>query len=107
MDGLKIVWFTITFVVLLPLIVISCFFAPRNSLMGLRCKWSEYNDITWKKSNRFCGLLLIVAEIVSAIFVIFLDLNLATTINVILTGIATIISIVYAKKIYDEEISKN
>ena len=24
-----------------------------NSLVGFRCKWTKYNEVTWQKSNRF------------------------------------------------------
>lgn len=34
-----------------------------NSLAGLRTRWSMKNEITWKKSQRFGGILLIVAGI--------------------------------------------
>lgn len=44
--------------------------AKRNSLMGIRTKWSMANDETWKKSQVFggvasiaCGLVMIIASI--------------------------------------------
>ena len=34
-----------------------------NSVMGLRTKWSMKNEITWKKSQRFGGISLMVVGI--------------------------------------------
>ena len=42
-------------------------FVPRNQIFGIRTTWSEYNDVTWKKSNKFLGILLIIVGIVSMI----------------------------------------
>ena len=35
----------------------------RNSSMGLRTKWSMYNDVCWQKSQRFCGYIMMLCGV--------------------------------------------
>ena len=60
MDGLKIVWFTITFVILL----------------------------------------------LSGVFTIIMDYDSALKINLVLIGVGCVATLIYAKKIYNEEVAK-
>lgn len=39
----------------------------RNSLVGLRTKWSMANDLVWKKSQKFAGLVFIIMGLISII----------------------------------------
>ena len=38
--------------------------ARLNSIFGLRTSWSMKNELTWKKSQRFGGILFIIAGII-------------------------------------------
>ena len=38
--------------------------AKRNSMIGLRTKWSMYNDAVWQKSQRFCGTAAVISGFV-------------------------------------------
>ena len=33
----------------------------RNGMVGFRLSWTRYNDLTWQKSNRFAGIMLVAA----------------------------------------------
>ena len=35
----------------------------RNSMIGLRTKWSMKNEVTWKKSQKFGGISFIIAGV--------------------------------------------
>ena len=39
----------------------------RNGLIGLRTQWSMKNDVVWAKSNRFAGVLLCAAGVITVI----------------------------------------
>ena len=43
----------------------------RNSVMGLRTPWSMKNEITWKKSQRFGGILFMVTGILMILACLF------------------------------------
>ena len=36
-----------------------------NGMIGFRCSWSMYNDVTWQKSNRIGGYVMMIAGIAS------------------------------------------
>ena len=36
--------------------------AKRNTVVGFRTAWSMYNDNTWRKSNRFGAISIVVAK---------------------------------------------
>ncbi len=77
-----------------------------NGTIGLRVSWSMYNDTTWNKSNRFAGIALMVSGVVTMISCAFAGgIGIIILMLVYLT-VAVIASVVYAHKIYNEEISK-
>lgn len=39
----------------------------RNSAVGLRTKWSMYNDTCWQKSQRFCGYTMMILGLVGLV----------------------------------------
>lgn len=39
--------------------------AKRNTVVGLRTAWSMYNDNTWRKSNRFGAISIVIAILYS------------------------------------------
>ena len=76
----------------------------RNGVVGFRVRWTLYNDTTWQKSNRFAAAALIivgVCTIVSTAFVggigsVLLELGYITVMIPVI--------LVYAKRVYDDEI---
>ena len=78
----------------------------KNSAMGMRCKWSMYNDETWRRSNRAAGIVSIAAG--AAIFVAVLLAPSSWAIPILLAGLAGMLaaSMLCARKIYKEETAK-
>ena len=76
----------------------------RNSVVGLRLSWSQYNDNTWRRSNHFAGIALVIA----GVFTLFTGALVQNAIAslLIMMGwllIAVIASVIYARKVYLEE----
>lgn len=59
----------------------------RNSLVGLRTKWSMANDYVWKKSQRSAGIIFIVMGIIFMIFPIIFKLEKAFIYFLIITAL--------------------
>ena len=77
--------------------------AKRNTLVGLRTTWSLYNDNTWRKSNLFAAILIIIAGLLTIVTTVFANGNLSTVFMLVYILIAALISIAYSKKVYDRE----
>ena len=45
--------------------------AKRNTVVGFRTAWSMYNDNTWRKSNRFGAISIVVAGVLTIITAAF------------------------------------
>lgn len=75
----------------------------RNPNLGFRCKYTLYNDITWKKGNWFASVAMMTAGILTILTSAFASetVSLVCMIVYVLVGMA--VSIVYAKKVYEEE----
>ena len=65
--------------------------AKRNAVVGVRTVWSMHNDNTWRKS---------------IITTVFTSGMTGTIFMLIYLLLATIVTVVYSKKIYDKEIKK-
>ena len=74
-----------------------------NGSVGLRIKWSMYNDITWQKSNLFAGKALMAAGAVSFITALLVKGAVSVILLLVYLFAALIISSIYAKKIYNEQ----
>ena len=77
--------------------------AKRNSAVGLRCAWTQYNDVTWQKGNRFGGWALMAVGLLTIPTVLLAPEGWAMPILLIALTAATVASLIYAKKVYDEE----
>ena len=78
-----------------------------NGAIGLRVSYSMYNDNTWRRSNRFGGYALMLAGVLSIITTAFVRKWGAVFFMLGYLTIAVIIVIVYAKKVYEEEITRS
>ncbi len=78
-----------------------------NATVGLRCKWTRYNDATWQKGNRFAAYAIIIAGLLT-VFTSAVAKTLTTATILMLAYIlaALAVSLVYAYKIYSEETKK-
>ena len=80
--------------------------AKRNTVVGVRTVWSMHNDNTWRKSNRFGAICIIITGLLTIITTVFTSGMTGTIFMLIYLLLATIVTVVYSKKIYDKEIKK-
>ena len=82
---------------------VICMFVPRNPVVGVRISWAEYNDKTWKKTNRVAGILLVLVGIVSILSWLMLSRDVAEKIFLGSLGVTIIVIIIYARIVYNKE----
>lgn len=76
-----------------------------NSTVGVRVSWSMYNDNTWRKSNRFGAYAIMIAGVVTIIMAVILKNSFGAAMAAVGTVIlATVVTLVYAHKVYVQEI---
>lgn len=80
--------------------------AKRNAVVGVRTVWSMHNDNTWRKSNRFGAICIIITGLLTIITTVFTSGMTGTIFMLIYLLLETIVTVVYSKKIYDKEIEK-
>ena len=85
----------------------ACIFVPRNPILGIRIAWSEYNDVTWKKSNIFLGILQIIVGIVSMITFFTISSDMAEIVFLVLLIASFLISVIYSKFVCAKEKEKH
>lgn len=74
-----------------------------NGVVGLRIVWSMHNDVTWAKSNRFAGIMLMIVGLMTIITAIFADSMLATGLMLVYLFVSLIIILIYSYKVYKKE----
>lgn len=67
----------------------------RNSLMGLRTVWSMKNETTWKKSQRFGGILFIITGLLILIISIFVKGNACMICSLVILFATLPVSVYY------------
>ncbi|MDD6481289.1 MAG: SdpI family protein [Lachnospiraceae bacterium] len=77
--------------------------AKKNAVMGVRTVWSMYNDNTWRKSNRFGAICIIIAGLLTIITTAFTNGMTGTIFLLVYILIAAVIAVVYSKRVYDQE----
>ena len=78
----------------------------RNGTVGFRMTWTRYNDVTWAKSNRFCGITMMAAGLVIIVFAMFERGMAGSVIIMACLGVSLAASIIYAYNVYRKEIEK-
>lgn len=78
-----------------------------NGNIGLRISYSMYNDNTWKKSNRFAAIAIMIAGALSIVTTVFVNGMLSVIMLLCYLFAAIIVIVIYAHKVYDEEVKKN
>ena len=75
-----------------------------NGVIGVRTVWSRYNDNTWRKSNLFGGIAMMVCGVVTIVTTVLAGSGTAAELLMVvwllLMGAAVVI---YSKKVYDDE----
>ena len=78
----------------------------RNGMVGFRLSWTKYNDLTWQKSNRFAGMMLVAAGVLGIISTFFAPKGYGMLLLAVYTMAAIVISTVRAWQVYREEKAK-
>lgn len=78
----------------------------RNGMVGFRLSWTRYNDLTWQKSNRFAGMMLVAAGALGIISTFFAPKGYGIFLLSIYIMAAIVISTVRAWQVYREEKAK-
>lgn len=78
-----------------------------NGTVGVRISWSMYNDNTWRKSNRFGAVSIMIAGVLTIITAAIMKNSFgATMISLGYLCLATILTVCYARKVYKIEIAE-
>lgn len=88
------------------LIVIGNFMTKTrlNGTVGVRISWSMYNDNTWRKSNRFGAIAMILGGLLTIVTAVFMKSSIGATMATLgYICLASIITVAYAHKVYVEE----
>ena len=77
-----------------------------NGTLGVRVSWSMYNDNTWRKSNRFGAIAIMIAGVLTIMTAVIMKSSFgATMIALGYIILASIVTVVYAHKVYNIEIA--
>lgn len=74
-----------------------------NYFIGIRTPWTLENETVWKKTHKLGGKLWFVGGIIVVLTSLILDKEPNVTVFLIITGIITIIPIVYSYIIFKKE----
>lgn len=77
----------------------------KNRIAGIRVSWSMYNDITWRKSNCFGAVAIMIAGLLTILTAAFVRSSAALVLLIVYILIATSITLIYSYKVYKEELS--
>lgn len=76
----------------------------RNGFIGFRISWSMYNDETWRRTHRFSGWVMAAAGVLMVLAASLISPPLTVTaVLLALAAAALLITLVYARKVYQEE----
>lgn len=78
----------------------------KNHIAGVRISWTMYNDTTWMKSNRFGGISMMLAGVSIIITTVFVRSSVAIALLFVYILAATMITLIYSRKVYKAELSK-
>ena len=81
-------------------------FVPRNQYFGVRCKWSMYNENTWKRSDILGAIATGYACILTIPFALMWQHHSAKIFSAFIV-IAAIVSIFGAYFFYKQEVRKH
>lgn len=78
-----------------------------NGVVGVRISWSMYNDNTWRKSNRFGAIAMMIAGVLTIITEVIMKNSFgATMLSLGYLILASAVTVIYAHKVYHIEIAE-
>lgn len=105
LDELKI-----TTVLMGTFFIVSGNYLPKTKLngsIGLRLPFTTHNDNTWRKSNLFAAKALMIAGVLSIVTTAFVNGTVSVIMLLCYLFAVIIVTVLYAHKIYEEEVNKN
>lgn len=75
-----------------------------NHTLGVRTKWSMYNDTTWKKTNHFGAVCLMIAGLLTVITSVLLSEFFSVILMMFYLIMTAILVSIYSWNIYKKEI---
>ena len=91
------------------LMIVMANFIPKsrkNRIMGLRTKWTMYNDITWRKSNMFGAAVLMLTGALTIIGAALTAQTVSVILMLVFLMTGTAACIVYSRIVYKKELNK-
>ena len=79
--------------------------AKMNRAAGVRLKWSMYNDNTWRKSNRFGGIVLMLTGAAIILTALLANFSAALILLLVLSVMSGVVVVLYSYKVYREELN--
>lgn len=77
--------------------------SKKNAMIGVRTSWSMYNDNTWRKSNHFGAISVIITGLLTIVTTIFVSDMVSTILMLVYLVVMTIVVVIYSKVICDKE----
>ncbi len=76
-----------------------------NGVIGVRVSWSMYNDNTWRRSNRFGAIAIMMEGFVAITGALLMKTAFhALTVTLAIGCAVTAATLIYAHKVYKQEI---
>ncbi|MBR6376298.1 MAG: DUF1648 domain-containing protein [Oscillospiraceae bacterium] len=72
----------------------------RNSAVGFRCGWTQYNETTWRRGNRFAGMASIAAGLVMILGGLLLPVSWSVAVTLVPLPVMTVVCLVYAHRVW-------
>ncbi len=76
--------------------------ARRNSLVGIRTKWSLANDTVWQKSQRFGGIVSVAGGFLQVVLSLFVPGMWNILVMTVVIAVIVILSVAASRKYYRE-----
>ena len=74
--------------------------AQRNSVFGLRTKWSNASDHCWQQSQRLGGFVMVITGVLGVILCAILPVSWGGIVLVVLIALAAIASVWMSYRVY-------
>lgn len=72
----------------------------RNSAVGFRCGWTQYNETTWRRGNRFAGIAGVVAGLAMILGGLALPTSWSVAAALVPLLVMTVVCLVYAHGVW-------
>ncbi len=72
----------------------------RNSAVGFRCGWTQYNETTWRRGNRFAGMASIAAGLVMLLGGLLLPASWSVAVTLVPLPVMTVVCLIYAHRVW-------